>query len=372
MYCAAGTNHIWLRNLDTDGGAVVQLCCSLTDGNNHRYFLRNTRDFRDLLQSKEWQEKYNTLSTGPLPISCDYCVSKEGSVTKVSTADSVEAKIIAPGDSQRQKLNKLSANGFFLKIDFSNKCNLKCIMCNSGRSTSWRKDEQKLIKLLDNKKYGFSADAHGTLGTDWWNDIELDFWKNLGALEISGGEPLYQEEVLAFLDFIATHSPTTQLRIITNATLLDNGAINLLKRIPNTRILISVDGWQDKVYQYSRGGNITLNQIKENLINFSQAKHTIQAGIVDVRHCITYDQKEHAKRWLKRNNIKFSYRQDIINTPKYLDPRTVLPVEIYPQGQKNPVLQKQFKDYVLALDKIRGTNILDVRPEFESWFEKLD
>ena len=356
MYCAAGTTHIWLRNVDNDGSAIVQLCCSLKDGNNHRYFLRNTRDFRDLLQSKEWKERYKTLHTGPLPGSCDYCVNEDKQGI----------------DSQRQKLNKLSTKGFFLKIDFSNKCNLKCIMCNSGRSTSWRKDEQKLIKLLDNKKYGWAADIHGTLGTGWWNDIELDFWKNLGALEISGGEPLYQDEVLTFLDFIATHCPTTQLRIITNATLLDNSAINLLKRIPNTRILISVDGWQDKVYQYSRGGNITLDQIKENLINFSQAKHTILAGNVDVRHCITYDQKEHAKRWLKRNNLKFSYKQDIINTPKYLDPRTVLPVEIYPEGKKDSVLQKQFKDYVLALDKIRGTNIFDVRPEFESWFEKLD
>ena len=356
MYCAAGTKHIWLRNVDSDGSAVVQLCCSLTDGNNHRYFLRNTRDFRDLLQSKEWKERYDTLSTGPLPKSCDYCVNEEKQGL----------------NSQREKLNSLTTNGFFLKIDFSNKCNLKCIMCNSGRSTSWRKDEQKLVKILDNKIYNFAANIHGTLGTDWWHDIELDFWKNLSAVEISGGEPLYQEEAIAFLDFIATNVPAIRLRIITNATLLDNSVLDLLKRIPNTRLLISVDGWQDKVYQYSRGGDITLDQVKENIINLCTSKTTITSTIVDLRHCITYDQKEHAKRWLKRNNIKIDYQQDIIWTPKYLDPRTVLPAYLYPQGKKDPVLQKQFKDYVLALDKIRGTSILDVRPEFESWFNELD
>jgi len=358
MYCRAGKNHIWLRNLDNEGSAVVQLCCSLTDGDKHRYFLRNTRDFRNLIETPEWKQKYKILENGPMPGSCDICVNKEKEKTK---------------NSQRLKINSLCYNEkFFLKIDFSNKCNLKCIMCNSGRSTSWRKDEQKLIKLLDNNKYGFSADAHGTLGTDWWNDIELDFWKNLGALEISGGEPLYQEEALAFLDFIAVNVPNIDLRIITNATLLDNEAIALLSRIPNTRLLISVDGWQDKIYQYSRGGSITLDTVKENLLNLAKGKNVIRASIVDVCHCITYDQKKHAKKWIDKHAPKWDYHQDLVYSPKYLDPRTVLPAHLYPEGKKDLVLQKQFKDYVLALDKIRGTNILDVRPEFESWFEKLD
>src|SRR6056300_474974 len=132
-WCEAGNNHIWLRQDNT-----VQLCCSLSkNADQHRYTLDNPSDFLSLLESEDFKNQYNTLKTGELPKGeCSICRSVEADPTTTN--------------SQRQKINSLTKNGFYLKIDFSNKCNLKCVMCSSSRSTGWIKDEQKL-KAMDFK-----------------------------------------------------------------------------------------------------------------------------------------------------------------------------------------------------------------------------
>jgi MoaA/NifB/PqqE/SkfB family radical SAM enzyme len=348
-WCGAGQDHIWIRNDNT-----AQLCCSLTDRESvHSFKLDKVSDFFEKINQDSWQKQYRILESGPLDNdTCGICINNEKRVN----------------DSQRIKINRYSENGFFLKIDFSNKCNLKCTMCNSSRSTSWIKDELELNKILKNDNLKRSVDPYSNLENKWWNDIPIEWWKKLGSVEISGGEPLYQEEAIMFLEFLASNCPDIKLVIITNTTILDNSIINLFKKIKNIQLLCSIDAWQDKVYEYARMGNRTLDTVKNNLITLY--KHDIEFNICDTLHPITYDQFEIGEQWLKTNNIKCVHIKNYVYRPEYLDINRALPKTINSDSSEDQ--QYMFYKWITALDTVRNTQVLDVRPEFENWFEKLN
>ena len=353
-YCNAGTHHIWLRSgTQMD---MAQLCCSVKKPMQNRTDLPKTSDFLTVMKSPDWINKYKQLETGPLDNGvCDKCVTDE-SWTNLS---------------QRKKINQLTKDGrFFLKIDFSNKCNLKCVMCNSKRSTAWLKDEQKLSVLWPEME--FAQTPAGDMDENFWLDLPCDFWENVGAVEVSGGEPLYHSQFIDFLEFLVTWNPNRLIRIITNGTLLDDRILKVLDKFTRVEILVSVDGWQDDIYQYARGGKQhELPKVKENILRlFGVVSKT---SIVDTNHPITYDQKPIARQWLRDQGIStISHQQDFCTEPGYMDSRRVLPSHIYEHGEKSLEKQLEFKKYILALDKIRGTDILKVRPEFETWFTDLE
>jgi len=356
-YCNAGTHHVWLRSgtpMD-----IAQLCCTITKPMQHRSDLPRTSDFLTAMTTPDWINKFQQLETGPLDGNvCRKCIQDE--------------KINEDGNSQRRKINRLTKDGkFFLKIDFSNKCNLKCVMCNSQRSTAWLKDEQKLSVLLPD--WDFNLLPPDNMDENFWLELPISFWKNLGAIEVSGGEPLYHSQFIDFLEFLIEYVPNMLLRIITNGTLLDDRILKILSKFSRAAILISVDGWRDDVYQYARGGKQhELPKVKENILKFH--KVVSLTSIVDTNHPITYDQQPLARQWLADQGISnIRHQQDFCMHPEYMDSRRVLPKYIFDSGEKESLEQQQeFKKYILALDKIRGTDILKVRPEFETWFSDLE
>lgn len=349
-YCEAGKNHVWIRSRDT--GPMAQLCCSLDRSDIHRYPLDNVSDFLTLLDSAEWKKKYDVLEKERLD-ECSNC----------HKADQQKK------DSQRRKINNFCRNGkFFLKIDFSNKCNLKCIMCSSSRSTAWIKDEKKL-----NEQYGYNyhIESHTSIGNQWWKKIDINWWRNLGGVEISGGEPLYQEDAIEFINFLSTNVPEVQLRIITNATLFDDYLYKIFKRFDWINVLCSVDAWEDNIYQYSRGGIYKLDDVKNVLTKIYDNVHSM--SIADTIHCVTYDQPAKGIKWLKDNGLhKVSHNSNYVYKPEWLNVHSVLPSEFFPMGKKDIKLQQYFVKWITDLDKVRGTNILDIRPEFTDWFEEIN
>ena len=86
---------------------VMQLCCSLDSNVKEHRKTQTVHTFYKNLRDPE-HKKYKVLETQGLPGGlCDICTDKER----------------VYGDSQRLKINRIAQQGFFLKIDFSNKCN---------------------------------------------------------------------------------------------------------------------------------------------------------------------------------------------------------------------------------------------------------
>ena len=357
-WCQAGTKHIWLRNNST-----IRPCCSMIGHyNSHTYPINKPSDFIDMMISQSWQKKYDQLENGPFEDLCNICIDKE-KLEQEKTGKKNDFP------SQRLKVNNFTKDGkkFFLKIDFSNKCNLKCAMCSSSRSTGWIKDEEKMQELLSSFKIHFPHDKYTTIGSGWWLDIPIRWWKNLAAVEVSGGEPLYQEEALGFMDFLATNVPDIRLNIITNSTLIDDNIISILKAIKNTKLVCSVDAWEDHVYAYVRNGTHNLKQVKANLK--SLYKNNIWFDINDTIHCLNYDQYEKGEQWLKDNNMKIFHNSGHVYAPYFLNINRGLPKSINPKSTEDK--SSIFIKWVKALDVVRNTNVLQIRPEFKEWFKSV-
>lgn len=360
-YCEAGKNHIWLRQNNE-----AQLCCTLAHSvDEHMFKLEKTEDFFSLITSKRWTKKYKALKKGPLPDGvCNICTSVEQ--TQHRTA------------SQRHKLRNETGYGskFFLKIDFSNKCNLKCTMCSSARSTAWIKDEQKMNNLVTDPVLQVPVFPYETLDDKWWEKIPLEWWKNLGAVEISGGEPLYQPEALDFIDFLSINVPECRLRIITNATLINDKILSILDCFDNMGFICSVDAWEDDIYRYVRGDNYGIDAVKENiteLFKMVKTKKLSRIGICDTLHVINYDQMSLGKKWVQEFDSQLiRYNPNYVYKPYHLDLRRVLPKDIYPDSNPDPKLQKRFYEFITSMDKVRGTDVLEIRPEFKTWFQQIE
>lgn len=350
-WCDAGTTHVFLQQDNT-----ITPCCALKMSDTYPFYRHQLPESTNLLKamkSFEWRDKLIPLINGPLPDGqCEQCITQEA-----ETGDSIRKNIARAGVTH--------PSGFFLHVDFSNKCNLKCVMCSSYRSTGWIKDEIALGEYAEwNKRSEYKK-----LNDNWWADTPIDWWRNIGRIEVSGGEPFYEPQFFEFLDFLLSIGKSdVWLNIITNVTLYTDEIGKKLSKFKSVKLLCSVDGWTDNIYTYARGGrNHSLSDVKDNIKKMSRNFNDIM--IVDTLHCITYDQPKIAKKWIADNNLEIKHTTNYVFTPDYLNARTVLPIEFMPNYQKDPVAQDRFIRWINKLDKIRGTNILDVRPEFTEWFD---
>ena len=357
-WCQAGNQHVWLRQDNT-----MRLCCSLASNvDSHTYKLNNTEDFLSIIQSPEYIKKYSVLEHGGYNNDCDVCIDRE--------AD-------PEGTSQRFKLKKYTNTGnkFYLKIDFSNKCNLKCVMCGSDRSTAWLKDEKRMNQLLDHDMR-LPEVPYSTMGIDWWTNIPLEWWRDLGTVELSGGEPLYQEDALEFIKFLSEHVPDCHLRIMTNGTLIDTDILNKLSKFKRLNMQISVDAWDDKIYRYARGDHFGIEEVKDNITRILSICRRV--FVIDTIHPITYDQSTLAKPIMREWYDKGVYRSQLqyhhqkVYKPEYLDVDRVLPTSIWPTSKPEIDMQIKFYKFITALDKVRKSNVLDLRPEFKDWFAEIE
>ena len=159
-----------------------------------------------------------------------------------------------------------------LEVYFNNTCNLGCLYCNAGLSSTIANE---------NKKFG-DFDSHGVklISVDkHYKDLVPHFWKwfktgfgTLKRLHILGGEPLYQPELDQLLDHIdANPNPNCELNIVTNLMVSSerlqsfiNRAKILLanKKIKRVDVTCSIDCWGPE-QEYVRWG-INLNQWENN------------------------------------------------------------------------------------------------------------
>lgn len=117
-------------------------------------------------------------------------------------------------------------------LEITRKCNANCIHCiiNAGCEKQNELTNNEIIKLLE--------------------DVA-----DLGCRNVvlTGGEPFLREEWPIFLAKI--HNLGMQAIIMTNALMIDDDVIEILKLYPSTAVGISLDGADAKTHDYIRGIN---------------------------------------------------------------------------------------------------------------------
>ena len=306
---------------------------------------------------------------------------------------------------------------WYLEINSSNKCNLKCRMCGGEVSSSWIKEEKQLNAMKPIWMPARKEGKYHRVNFDAVKNIleKREYFKNLELLKLTGGEPLMEEQNYQIMEqFIEWDiAKNIVLDINTNGTVLNDRLLNIAKNFKKMKLHISIEG-TGKLYQYIRGGdNFTIEQLENNIIEFNKLPNTQIIYTVTVQIYNIYD-IVNIWNWYKKirkpgNEIFF---HNVVVYPRYLNIHilspsmkwsaykemkdadlpvgdTFLPGDTFGQGDpgfasliknlhgKHSFMDKterkkylrEFIRYTKDVDSIRNTNINEVVPQLKPLFE---
>ena len=258
-FCSVPWNHI---KVDTDGSIYTCVNGSVLLGNIHN------ENIEKILQSPKLKEIRDALFLDQCHINC------------TKNCNKLE---IYKDDKKIYKFLRYHYNPIFLKseIDYSKNenfklsgidlhwssiCDLKCMMCWHGQSSSIAKEENKPI-------------LHTTTeAADRLIDFIIKNQDNLKEIYMSGGEPTLIKHNLKLLKRLEKDKNFV-IRFNTNMMFNPNNQIiNELKKFPNVLITISVDGMDEKFNYIRKNGNWKL--LVKNLENLKNTNFKFRVNSV--------------------------------------------------------------------------------------------
>ena len=253
-----------------------------------------------------------------------------------------------------------------LDLRLSNKCNLKCRMCNEIASSQIAKE--KFI--------------HPSI-TEVNSELISDNLKDIKELRLLGGEPSLTPQCFDILTkLIECNNTDINIMITTNATATKQSWFDLVKHFPNIKWQFSIDS-VGEINDYIRT-NSTYSKLKDTIKRYKiigkdypNWKYTISQTIQiynltsyfklnddmgdlvdegDIVSPLSYPQR------LNIRNLPWSIRQKYINLPHHDNIRIILS-----QPENDPltsyVAMTEFIKYTEHLDLIRGTSFSDIDSE---------
>ncbi|AGH96553.1 twitch domain-containing radical SAM protein [Pseudobdellovibrio exovorus] len=216
---------------------------------------------------------------------------------------------------------------FYLDVQFSNLCNLRCRICGPTFSSSWINEHKSLFNSAehDYKLHGIKKDHP----SQW--QLLLDSIDYLDEVYIWGGEPLMTPEHYDFLErLIAKGRTDVKLRYSTNFSNLyidKKNIIELWKKFKNLSIGASLDGTEKRI-EYMRKG-VNWQQVIENRkILQKEVPHAYffiacATSMYNIWHIPDF-----FKEWVEMDYVQESgFCVNILTVPDYLSAQ-VLPPDI--------------------------------------------
>ena len=276
-----------------------------------------------------------------------------------------------------------------LDIRLSNKCNLKCRMCNPYSSSSWVQDWKNLGDLVeqpDSKEWPRLAQGSWSKHNDFLSQFKT-IVPNLRSIYISGGEPFLNSMNEQILDECISggYSSNIGIRYNTNGTVWPEHLVQKWYHFKNVDIKFSIDA-VDRLNDYIRYPS-RFESVRENLkkaIESTQNSNLSVAIVCTVQIYNIFALPEIVKFAQSLNlNINF----DLLHEPQFLSiqalPKNLVErivagsnLHLIPEF-KNIVsvmnselshLWPQFLAYTQKLDSIRGQNSEQFLPRY--YFEK--
>jgi MoaA/NifB/PqqE/SkfB family radical SAM enzyme len=285
-----------------------------------------------------------------------------------------------------------------MDLNFGNTCNLKCRMCGSWGSTTWFKEEVKLHEINPNFNRNPNMPKPTVIDAEYWRD-KRELFENLERIDFKGGEPMMQEGMFDFLEYLVEWgiAPHITIAYTTNGTKTPERLKDLWPHFKRVKLIISVEG-TGKLYNYIRSGDVQgIDQLVENIHWFDQFDNlrgsfnsAIQIyNIFDLNNLLEWfrDRVNASKKWhTDPDTFKFDC---LVSSPGYLD-INIMPDKLKQHAidiidQKNyhslqtikSTLQrsnydaekwKLFIDFTQELDKMRKTDVTTVVPQLKEYF----
>jgi MoaA/NifB/PqqE/SkfB family radical SAM enzyme len=136
-------------------------------------------------------------------------------------------------------------------FEFSNICNLECIMCGGKWSSAIRTNREK----LPNYKSPYD---------DTFVEEVKKYLPDIQYTNFVGGEPFLEPLYYKIWKAIAEINPEIQLRVTTNGTVLNEKIKILFSSLPKAKLLISLDSLNKHIYESIRV-NASFEQVLANI-----------------------------------------------------------------------------------------------------------
>lgn len=171
-----------------------------------------------------------------------------------------------------------------LDLDFSNFCNLKCVMCNPARSSEWAKDIGQPISSISKELI----------------DDLFSISDEVTEITIQGGEPSIMKEYEYYFDLLDSKNiiKNINLQVITNATNINNKFYTLLEKFKSVRLSVSIDAF-GKANDYIRWPS-HFEQIEKNLIKMTDLKNTVRVEILNSLNILSLFNYKDFLLWCKK------------------------------------------------------------------------
>jgi len=276
-----------------------------------------------------------------------------------------------------------------LDVDFSNLCNLKCIMCGPDRSSQWSKElGGKTLAPVTKEQIDDLCQMSG----------------HIKHLTIQGGEPSIMPEIEYYFEYLMDNNLTEQIEIdcISNLTNINNKFYELLEHFKSVNINASVDAY-DQVNDYIRFPS-KFYIIEQNLLELSKknVQVNLQISLQTLSMYNFYDflawingiQKKY-KQQDKTIGVNISYvttptHLDMKNAPVKLKEKMIADIKQFKNQHQNTINDLRFnielrnleqrlsaghppryindlKDYLNTLDSRRNIKITNYIPNFHDY-----
>lgn len=343
-YCAFPWTNLYVANFNQ-----MMPCCNFTDN------FTSLESPNDFFHGETMNKIREDMLAGKEIAGCENCYFNEraGVSSEREKANEIYGRVEIP---------KLRA----LDIMLDNVCNLKCRMCNSGYSHSWKNDEFEL--------YGRNIPAPKYLKNTYIDVVDLH---DIDRIVLQGGEPFYSPQFEKILDKLTEQNTleNVELWISTNATIIPNKKIvDYLKRFRSVSISLSLDAY-DKLFEYIRK-NADFEKVKTVLDFFHElANETIDFSINCTVTIYNVNFIDEIKEYYHKNYPKFHWHENclvypeelcISNTPQDFKDQIAKKTksETVQSVIQNPGTDcfKYFVYYTETLDKIRKDNLKEANP----------
>ena len=162
-------------------------------------------------------------------------------------------------------------------IDFGNKCNLACKMCNPNASSTIAAVLRQNEKFNNKPKVSWADDEQS-----WQNFLTSVDNTPIRRIHVMGGEPLLIKKYLEFIDYLLEKNRTEiSLSFVSNGTTLNSTLIEKLKKFSSVDVEISIES-VDELNDYIRLGSkvntilkVINNLHKQQADNFQLVLRTV-------------------------------------------------------------------------------------------------
>jgi len=336
MRCKLLESHIYIA-----ANGQYRMCCTSNEPNNPETV--HTHTPQEWLKSNTVTKAKEQLAQGQWPDACIGCKEHEEKGLQ----------------SRRLLKDHYGPEITHLDLRFGNSCNLKCISCHSGASSSIAEEAHEMEK----QKLQPYHQVLEISNYNWYDERYLHYFDSLPLKEVylTGGEPMMVKYLPNFLERLDS---SVTIRFNTNATIYNPKVHELLKRFDRVIMSLSLDAIGRKI-EYIRYGS-KWNDIEKNVRIYKDLYTCDVAPCISVLNALYYDE---IREWADNMNMKVW--ENLLINPDWLHVKNAPDslkkqfkyIDEWKNQQADTTQQEKFKEEIIKLDLFRGIRINDYLPE---------